>query len=161
MPAAAAKLKGMKKVCIAMDYNPSAKKIAETGHSLARSLDAELTLVHVIADAAYYAVDYAPFMGFESPFMHTYSELAVDLRRGAENYLSRSAQHLGSPNIKTAVLEGDTANAILEYATGHNMDLLVIGKHSHTGLGNILMGNTAVKLVKQSNIAILVVPVQD
>lgn len=142
-----------------MDYNPSARKIAETGHSLARSLDAELTLVHVITNAAYYAVDYAPFMGFESPFMHTYSELAVDLRRGAENYLSASSQHLGGRNIKTAVLEGDTANAILDYATDQNMDLLVIGTHSHTGLENILMGNTAVKLVRHSKIPILVVPV--
>lgn len=149
----------MKKVCIALDYNPSASKIAETGHSLARSLEAELTLVHVITDAAYYAVDYAPFMGFETPFMHTYSELAEDLRNGAEKYLSASSQHLGSRNIKTAVLTGDTANAILDYASEQNIDLLVIGTHSHTGLANILMGNTAVRLVKHSKIPILVVPV--
>jgi nucleotide-binding universal stress UspA family protein len=149
----------MKKVCIALDYNPSARKIAETGHKLAKSLDAELTLVHVITDAAYYAVDYAPFMGFETPFMHTYSELAEDLRLGADKYLSASAQHLGSRSIKTAVLEGETADAILDYASDQYMDLLVIGTHSHTGLENILMGNTAVRIVKHSKIPILVVPV--
>lgn len=57
----------MKKVLIALDYNPSAEKVAETGHRLAKSMDAEVVLLHVVSDFKYYAsLNYSPIMGFDS-----------------------------------------------------------------------------------------------
>ncbi|WKX75199.1 universal stress protein [Zobellia laminariae] len=38
------------------------------------------------------------------------------------------------------------------------MDLLVIGTHSHSSFENVLMGNTAVKIVKHTKTPLLVVP---
>lgn len=58
----------MKKICIALDYNPSSEKVAQTGYTYAKALGAETTLVHVIENAVYYAMDYSPFMGYDSPF---------------------------------------------------------------------------------------------
>ena len=39
-----------KKVLIALDYNPTAQKVAEVGFSMAKSMNAEITLLHVISD---------------------------------------------------------------------------------------------------------------
>jgi len=47
----------MKKILIALDYNPSAQKIAEAGHALSKALGAEVCLTHVIGDTAYYAME--------------------------------------------------------------------------------------------------------
>jgi nucleotide-binding universal stress UspA family protein len=151
----------MKKICIALDYNPSAKKVAETGHAYAKALGAKTALVHVISDAVYYAMDYAPFMGYESPFNSTNFEVVEELRKGAENFLSATAEHLGGKDITTTVLDGDTADAILDYAVENNIDLLVLGTHSHSALENVLMGNTAVKVVRHAKIPLLIVPTRN
>jgi len=45
----------MKKVLIALDFGPSAQVIAETGYNLAKSMNAEVYLLHVTADATYYS----------------------------------------------------------------------------------------------------------
>ena len=55
----------MKKVLIALDYDPTAQKVAETGNLLAGSMNAEVILLHVISDPVYYSsMDYSPIMGF-------------------------------------------------------------------------------------------------
>ena len=55
----------MKKILIALDYEPSAEKIAETGYAIATALNAEVILLHVVAEPAYYSsMEYSPIMGF-------------------------------------------------------------------------------------------------
>lgn len=55
----------MKKILIAIDYNPTATGIAESGYSLAKSMNAEVILLHVVADYTYYSsLDYSPVLGF-------------------------------------------------------------------------------------------------
>lgn len=55
----------MKKILIALDYDPTAQAIAEKGFMLAKAMGAEVTLLHVIADPVYYSsVNYSPIMGF-------------------------------------------------------------------------------------------------
>ena len=55
----------MKKVLIALDYNPTAQKVAEAGFSMAKAMNAEVILLHVISDPVYYSsTEYSPIMGF-------------------------------------------------------------------------------------------------
>lgn len=55
----------MKKVLIALDYNPNAQKVAELGFSLAKTMKADVTLLHVLANAAYYAsAEHVMVLGF-------------------------------------------------------------------------------------------------
>ena len=45
----------IKKVLIALDYNPTAQKVAETGYSISKAMNAEVILLHVISDPVYYS----------------------------------------------------------------------------------------------------------
>ena len=59
------KTKEFKKVLIALDYNPTAQKVAETGFSLAKSMNAEVTLLHVLTDPVLYRTSgFSPIMGY-------------------------------------------------------------------------------------------------
>ena len=40
----------MKKILIALDYDKTAKKVAEAGYSMARAMEAEVVVLHVISD---------------------------------------------------------------------------------------------------------------
>ncbi len=43
----------MEKVLIALDYNPTAQKIAELGFNFAKRMNAQIILLHVFSDATY------------------------------------------------------------------------------------------------------------
>ena len=59
------KTKEIKKVLIALDYDPTAEKVAEVGFALAKSMGAEAVLMHVMADPVYYSsTGYDPIMGY-------------------------------------------------------------------------------------------------
>ena len=151
----------MKKVLISLDYDPSAEKIAETGYALAKALDADVTLIHVIADSAYYStLEYSPVMGytgFSSPDMVPLLDLG-ELKNAANQFLEQSKKHLGDPNIHTVVGEGDCADAILEAAKDLSADIIVIGSHSRRGLEKILMGSISEKVLHHSKVPLFIIP---
>jgi len=55
----------MKKILIALDYDPTAQKVAEQGYTLAKAMGAEVILMHVVNDHIYYTTtDFSPIMGY-------------------------------------------------------------------------------------------------
>ncbi|WP_152270084.1 universal stress protein [Agriterribacter humi] len=154
----------MKKVLIALDYNSTAQKVAEQGYALAKSMNAQITLLHVISDAAYYSSDiYSPLMGYDSftdiKFIETAS--VEELREAALDYLDKSQQHLNDTTIQTAVKEGDFGEQILETATEINADIIVMGTHSRRGLEKILVGSVAEKVLRHSTIPLFIIPTKN
>ncbi len=54
----------MNKVLIALDFNPTSQKIAEVGYALAKAMNAEICLLHVISNqTAYLPTVLDPIMG--------------------------------------------------------------------------------------------------
>lgn len=151
----------MNRVVIALDYNPSAEKVAETGYAIAKSMNATVALVHVIADAAWYAADYSPIMGYKGGYTSGAMQVIADIKKEAENYLLASAKHLGGDNITTAVLDGETGPAILKFCEEWAAGLIVTGSHRHHGLERVFGTDTAMYILKHATIPALVVPTGD
>ena len=154
----------MKKTLIALDYNPSAQKIAETGYALAKSMNARVILLHVVSDAAYYSsLNYSPIMGFDSfsnlDILQT--DIVEELKKGAQEYLDKSKQHLGDETIQTVIKDGDFGKSILDAATEMNVDIIVMGTHSQRGLDKILMGSVAEKVLHHSSIPLFIIPTKN
>lgn len=152
----------MKKILIAIDYNPTAQDIAKKGYELAQSMNAEIILLHVVLDYTYYSsLDYSPIMGFDS-----FSNLGVlqtstvnELQNAAQDYLDKTKEFLGGGNIKTIVRDGDSGQAILNAAEEFGVDLIVMGSHSRRGLEKILMGSVAQKVLRNSKLPLFIIPV--
>jgi nucleotide-binding universal stress UspA family protein len=153
-----------KKILIALDYDPTAQKVAEAGYVLAKAMNADITLLHVVADASYYSsIQYSPIMGYNS-----FSELDMlqpniseQLKEGALQFLDNSRKHLGDETIQTMVTEGDFATAILDAAVDLHADVIVMGTHSRRGLDKILMGSVAEKVLRHTSIPIFIVPTRE
>ena len=151
----------MKRVLIALDYNPTAQKVAEVGFSLAKSMNAEVILLHVITDPVFYATTgYSPIMGF-SGFVDV-SPLQLSsvqgLKEASLKYLETSKNHLGDKTIQTIVKEGDFADAILKTAQEVKADIIVVGSHSRKWLENIVMGSVTEKVLHNTSIPLFIVP---
>ena len=151
----------MKKVLIALDYNQTAQKVAEVGFSMAKSMNAEVSLLHVIADPMTYSVaGYSPIMGFNG-YMDMGPVLldSIDsLKDASLQYLNKSRQHLGDNSIQTIVKEGDFADTILETAKELSADIIVVGSHSRKWLENIVMGSVTEKVLHHTSIPLFIVP---
>lgn len=151
----------MKKVLIALDYNPTAQKVAEVGFSMAKSMNAEVILLHVISDPVYYSsTEYSPIMGFTGYMDMGALQLdSVDgLKKASQHFLDKSIQHLGDKAIQTLVKEGDFAESILEAAKEAHADIIVVGSHSRKWLENIVMGSVTEKVLHHTSIPLLIVP---
>ena|SRR5437762_2399853 len=147
----------MKKILVAIDYNPCAQEIAEAGFEYATAMKAEICIAHAIEDNTYYSMEYSPVMGFEGFRADGPFETKERQQNEASRFLAAVVKHLGGSNIKTRVLDGKTAEVILQYAGEYKADLIVMGARTHDGVEKI-MGNVAAKVIKNSEIPILIVP---
>jgi nucleotide-binding universal stress UspA family protein len=148
----------MKKILLAIDYNPAAENITETGYALARALNAEVTLAHVISEPACYPEYSFPIMGFDGFNSDCAFESIEEQQNEAARFLSSVVIHLGGENIKTTVLTGKTSEAILQYADEYKADLIIMGTQSHAGFEKIVRGDAVAKVLKHAAIPVLIVP---
>jgi nucleotide-binding universal stress UspA family protein len=151
----------VKKVLIALDYNPTAQKVAETGYEFAKTLNAEITLLHVISDDTdFAALGYSPIMGYagfaDSDIAHSYDN--EGLKKAAMHFLEKSKNHLDDSSIQTLVKEGDYAETILKTAKLIHSDIIVIGTHSRKWLENTIMGSVTEEVLRHSTIPLFIVP---
>lgn len=154
----------IKKILIALDYNPTAQKVAEEGYALAKAMQAEVTLLHVIADAPYYSsVQYSPIMGLDSfgAAGLLQVETAQEIKKAAGYFLDKTKEHLGNDAIGTVVAEGDFADTILEISDQVDAGIIVMGTHSRRGLDKILMGSVAEKVLRQTKVPTYIIPTRE
>jgi nucleotide-binding universal stress UspA family protein len=154
----------MKKVLIAIDYNGSAKEVAEKGFELAGNLNAEVALVHVVSDPAIYTAStsmYSPVMGFEG-FDNTISwQLDENLKKEAKKFLNHIAQQLGDASIKTFIKDGDFADSVLDTVKEWNADVIVMGSHSHSGLERLFLGSVVENVLLHTKIPMFIIPTKE
>jgi len=146
---------------IALDYNPTAQKVAETGFAMAKAMNADVILLHVISDPVYYASgDFSPIMGFNG-YMNA-SPVQIDsvegLKEASAHFLEKTKTHLGDKTIQTLVKDGDFAESILKTAKDLHVDIIVIGSHSRKWLENIVMGSVTEEVLHHTTIPLFIVP---
>ncbi len=151
----------MKKILIALDYDPTSQKVAEAGHALAKTMGAETIIMHVISDAVHYTSIKYPIMGFGG-YMNIDPLLLEDitqkLKQASQDFLEHSKNRLFDKTIQTLVQEGDIAESIIETAQKLNADIIVMGSHSRKWLEQIAMGSVTEKVLRHTTIPMLIVP---
>lgn len=151
----------MKKVLIALDYDPTAKKVAEVGFDFAKTMGAEVVLLHVISNPVYYSsTDYSPIMGFTGYLNADPLELNTMemLKTASLNFLDKTRIHLGDKTIQTVIEEGDFAESIIRTAKKLHADMIILGSHSRKWLENIVTGSVTEEVLRQSAIPLLIIP---
>jgi nucleotide-binding universal stress UspA family protein len=151
----------MKKILIALDYDHTAQEVAETGFAMAKSMKADIVLLHVISDPVYYSSsDYSPIVGFTGNMEMDQIEFgsAEGLVRASAQYLDKIRHHLGDNNIQILVKEGEFAETIIEVAKNINADIIALGSHGRRWMEEILLGSVTEKVLHQTTIPLFIIP---
>jgi len=155
----------MKKILIALDYGPTSRKVAEIGYSFAEPMNADVVLLHVLADVTYYATPaYSTITGFTNFDVNEFNQM-IDiegLKNAGAYFLNKIKSHLGDENIQTLIEEGDDLpDAILKAAERVRADVIVMGSHSRKWLEQIFVGSATEDVLNKSTIPLLIIPVKE
>ena len=141
----------IQKVLIAMDYDETSQKVAEVGFSMAKAMNAETILLHVISEQPVYYSTYTYMRELRV-------DILGDLKKSTQEFLDKSKKYLGDDSIKTILKEGEIAETILNTAKELKVDVIVMGSHSRKWLENIILGSEAEDVLKKTTIPLFIIP---
>jgi nucleotide-binding universal stress UspA family protein len=127
--------------------------VAEQGFSMAKAMNAEVILLHVISEQLLYYSSYVYMRQMRVDFTD-------DLKDSTQRYLDKIRKHLGDDSIQTVFNFGEVADTVLSTAIDLNVDMIVIGSHSRNWLENIFLGSQAQDLLKKSTLPLLIIPTE-
>ena len=141
------------RILVPTDFSETADAALAYAKELAGRMDASLHLLHVFTDF-YTAAAYAPEIYGAVPGSLRETALADADHRLTERL--PAADHARF-NGTTAIATGLTANAIVEYAVAHEIDLIVIGTHGRGGIAHLLLGSGAERVLRVAPCPVLTV----
>ena len=145
------KTKEIKKVLIALDYDETSQKVVEQGFAMAKGMNAEIILLHVISEKPSYYAEYTRMRELRVDF-------SGNIEEATQKFLEKTKEHLGDDSIQIVLEYGDIAATILDTAKDLNADIIVMGSHSRRWLESILLGSQATDVLKKTTIPLYIIP---
>ena len=140
------------KVLITIDEDPVAAHAAEVGMALARRLDAQVALIHVIDPAL--VLDPEAGIGAD--------ELAVEARQNAARLVANFRARLQADASAFGFVPlGPPGSEIVKAAREWQADVIVIGSHGRRGITRALVGSVAEDVMRHASCPVLVVRAND
>ncbi len=132
----------------ATDLTDNNHKVGERALELAQTYNARVSLLHVLET-------YPLYVGQEMVLVDTL-ELEETLEKRANERMQALADQFSIAEADAHVVLDAAKSGILDFATEHEVDLILIGSHSRKGLAHLL-GSTARAVVNSASCDVLAV----
>ncbi len=144
-------MRPIRRILAATDFSPDSEEAARYAVELARSLGAQVTLLHVFQPPMY---PRDPATGtIAAAQLPAVYQLA---REALEQAASTVEAALAQP-VETQLVDDSPAEGILRAAREGDFDLIAMGTHGRTGLKHLLMGSVAERVVRYADRPVLTV----
>ena len=146
----------LKEIVVPLDGSGLAEKILPHAEALARSMDIKIVLLRAyeLPAASYYESDM---------YMPDWGDLARVVRENAQEYLDELQQRLeaeGLRRVSTLLIQGDAARSIIDIAKETPENLVALCTHGRSGVGRLVLGSVADRVVRHSGGPVLVIRAQ-
>ena len=143
----------LKNILVATDFGEASDVALAYGRELATRFGATLHVLHV-AENIYISTFGAESYAAMVPELQ--DELAASARKRLDELLIDSDR--SCPATTPVVLTSSSpAFAIIDYATDHNIELVVIGTHGRGALAHLVMGSVAERVARLAGCPVLTV----
>lgn len=144
-----------RKVLCPVDLAAEAGSVADEAASLAKTLGAELVLVHVMSEPAFALGD--PLLSPVDTAGYTLPPLAEEYRIEMDRRLSRLGERVRASGVavSTRLVRGATHEAIVSAADSEHADLIVMSTHGRTGLQHFLLGSVTERVVRTAKVPVM------
>jgi nucleotide-binding universal stress UspA family protein len=141
----------LRRILVPIDFSEHSRKALQYAVPFARQFGASLDLLYVVEPTIYPA----DFSFGQVGFPNVEEELR---RRGAAELDDMIKKEIGARvRARKAIRTGKAFYEINQYAAEHDIDLVIIATHGHTGIEHVLFGSTAEKVVRKAPCPVLVV----
>jgi nucleotide-binding universal stress UspA family protein len=143
-------VKQIKKILYGTDFTERSELAFDYAETLARLAGAELHILHVIGELA----DRRRGMILPEAFEILEREVEVQAVKEMKNFCRKRLKGI---SYTTEVVLGIPFQQIIRSAQEIKADLIVIGTHGQMALEHVLVGSTAERVVRRSEIPVLTV----
>src|SRR5215831_1159769 len=141
-----------KHILIATDGSELAGKAVAAGFDLARQLGAQVTVVTVTEPWTAFVTGETTFGFPVDEYEKTANESASRILSGASKLARKGDIHCTTVHAKDQF----PAEGILDTANKNHCDLIVMASHGRRGLGRLLLGSQAVRVLTHSTVPVLI-----
>lgn len=145
-------MKPFKKVLVPVDFSRHSQEAVHVALDLAARYQARVKLVHV-----YQPVDYGLPEGFMSYSPIQLNELITALEKQLDITLKEAEAAAGVTPVTSILLHGAISSEIIRCAKDEQYDLIVMGTHGRTGIGHLMLGSVAEKVLRTAPCPVLTV----
>ncbi len=147
------KLANLKLLLVPTDFSEASTRALDTAMELAETFHAAIEILHVDLNLAVVM----PPPGDVVAFPMAMQKMRID----AVEKLDRMVAAVRDRNIACtgASESGRTYSAIVDHANRIGAGLIVMGSHGRHGLGHLLLGGVAEKVIQNATCPVLVIPV--
>lgn len=142
----------IKKILVPLDGSDSSFRAARYAVSLARMAGAEITCVHAIVNPPYIDYKTAGLM---------ISQYIEEAKKHAEGWYEDVRDMGGKEGVRvsseTIMDVASIADSVVNYASEHKVDLIVIGTRGRSAVKRFLLGSVASGVVSHAECPVLVV----
>jgi nucleotide-binding universal stress UspA family protein len=151
-------MKPIRKILVPVDYSVHSREAIRAAAELSSRFDASVTLVHVfeLLTGIEASLAYSLPEGYLLFTPKQIDDLTTEYRKllaGAK----RDAEAAGARRVEAQQLQGTPAFAILELAKSDGFDLIVMGTHGRTGVGRVMLGSVAERVLRAAPCPVLTV----
>ena len=141
------------KILVPTDFSANADAALRYAEAIADRFGGSLHLLHVLEEPV------LPGPLGTEVFLPDSQAIHEELQRDAERKL---AERLPTPlrarlRGTTDIVVGPIASSIVDHARTHQIDLIVVGTHSRTGVAHMLLGSVAESVVRKASCPVLTV----
>ena len=171
-----------KSIVVGFDGSKHSNRALQIGATLAAQEKADLGIIFIIDDAHMHIPDQMRKMGEIEHVIEPTSKIELNLANAPTTMINSLAQanadsmdamfhysdflveqakklarHYGAENIKTKVVTGNPAEAIVEFAQQRESDLIVTGSRGFGKLKSLLLGSTSNRVTQLAQCSCLTV----
>ncbi|SHH40890.1 universal stress protein [Winogradskyella jejuensis] len=139
----------MKKILVPIDFSEHSENALETAAAIAKKHGSELYVLHMLelSNAIYTAS--SATLNEEGVFYYKLAEKKMN------TFLDRN--FLEGIEITPVIKHFKVFKEINEIIDAHNIDMIVMGSHGTSGVKDVIIGSNAERVVRYSNVPVLVV----
>ena len=151
---------GFERITVPVDGSELAEEILPHAVYLSAALGLAIDLVRVNPSSVEYyrSMSIGPSEVMRS--VPSYDEYAAIVDGEAEGYLSELEARLtqqGAASVETRLLHGQAADCIADLAAASDNNLVAMTTHGRSGVGRLVLGSVAERVVRQSGCPVLLV----
>jgi nucleotide-binding universal stress UspA family protein len=146
------------KILIPTDGSVIANAAARKGVEFAKQVGAEVIALFVAPN-----YQYPVYVEIVPPSYPNEEEYKASIKRTGDTFIKAIADMATANNVKfssLSIFSDATAQSIVHAAQEHGCDMIFMGSHGRSGLGQLLLGSVTAKVLSACHIPVLVYRLQ-